>query len=138
LDVRHNVARFWHGDCRAEYIRGANRLVDLFDLEVDAVILVCPKCSLQMRCKQVGVAAEAMAVFGSYQLFMADVYECPSCHAEVLGGFPQLPVKRNFEPDYLDSVARYGQKRLVQYWANEREKAQCEREMLPPLAGGRK
>lgn len=85
--------------------------------------LVCPDCEIEMRPAQVGVGVEAMSVKGSYQLFMADLYECPACLIRILGAFGQEPLTEHFDPGYKGAVARFDSGgRLFHSWLNTNEK----------------
>ncbi len=90
-------------------------------------LLICPVCEVQMRPKNQGVPVESMATFGSYQLFMADLYACPVCDKEVLTGFGPQPIAEHFEPGYEQKLTDAQDSRLdrnFQFWRNAQEKDQ--------------
>jgi hypothetical protein len=41
-----------------------------------------------------------------YKLWDADLYECPSCHHQVITGFGQSPLAEHYQPDYPITRAR--------------------------------
>lgn len=87
----------------------------------------CPKCQLKLRPKKTGVALEAMSTWGSYQLWMADLWHCPGCGLEIAAGFGsagQQPVAEHWQPDYEDKLALY--KPAARFWANEQERKRYE------------
>jgi hypothetical protein len=81
--------------------------------------LICPKCELELRPKRIGVAVEAMAVFGPYELWNADLLVCPTCNAQIamLAG---QPLVEHFRPEYAERVANA--KPVARFWANQRER----------------
>lgn len=52
---------------------------------------VCRKCQREFRPQTIGVRVLDMAEFGPYKLWMADVYQCPVCGAEIVYGFADKP-----------------------------------------------
>lgn len=76
-----------------------------------------------MRPARAGVGVEAMTDRGSYQLFSADLLQCPVCNMRVLCGFGTVPLTEHFDIGYKGEVARYERGgRLFHSWLNIREK----------------
>ena len=94
-------------------------------------ILACPKCELALRPVEGGVAAELMAAFGPYQLWSADLWECPHCHNRVICRFGAAPIAEHFEPRYPDGLALFAGKSHFRFWENAAEKAQSVRPQCP-------
>ena len=61
---------------------------------------VCAKCKVVLRCKENDVGAIECADFGPYQLWSADLWECPTCGAAVLVGFGARPIAQHFQADF--------------------------------------
>lgn len=91
-------------------------------------VVICPECELQMKLSTRGIGAEAMAVFGSYQLFAADCYQCPRCGKEVVTDLGRAPISEHYQPEHqrLVELFRTPPKRLVRWWCNMNEKRQFE------------
>jgi len=90
---------------------------------------VCVQCQVEFRPVKCGIAAEAMATFGSYQLFMADLYQCPGCGISIVHEFSTEPIAEHFQENYTRNVeARSAGRPHVQYWRNLEEKRRYERE----------
>lgn len=67
---------------------------------------ICIKCKVEFRCKKNGY--HAVLLSGTppepYQIWDADMWECPSCHAQILSGFGSKPIAENWQtlfPDWL-------------------------------------
>ena len=75
---------------------------------------VCAKCDIryepknnrsatEMRPKKNGVYVIEMADFGPYKVWLADLWECPRCAYQVIGGFGLEPLAEHYE----DSFAKH-------------------------------
>jgi hypothetical protein len=84
---------------------------------------VCPKCELEYRPAVSGIAAESMSVDGPYQLWSADLRECPGCLNQVVYRFGGSPIAEHFEPGYAVALQFSQGKPHVRFWANALEKA---------------
>lgn len=73
--------------------------------------LVCLPCRLFYRIKKTGVAIEegmplgpmhdgTSERWGPYKLWMGDLYECPSCGAQLVTGFGRNPLAEHYQSDY--------------------------------------
>lgn len=83
--------------------------------------IACAKCHKFFRVKKIGVFFEEgmpvsdpdaskpePRVWTSYKLWAADLLECPACGAElVITGPGQQPVAEHYQPDYVETVAKY-------------------------------
>ena len=69
---------------------------------------ICINCAMEMRCIKTGAVIELLASFGSYELWHADVYECPGCNAQVVPpqSFAHAPVGQHHEQGYTALRAR--------------------------------
>jgi len=74
--------------------------------------MICVACKRFLRPKKIGVLIEEGMPAGNgwrpYKLWYADLYQCPTCGFEVVGGFGARPVAESFQPDYADVAAHYG------------------------------
>lgn len=61
---------------------------------------VCVKCGKEFRVKKAGVGTLVYANFGPYQLWDSDLWECPSCDFQIVGGFGSAPVSRCNDGDF--------------------------------------
>jgi hypothetical protein len=90
--------------------------------------IICPKCEIEFRPKKLGVVVETMMVDGPYQLYIADVLECPGCEAEVVAGLGE-PMAEHFQAGYEQIATLY--RPTVRAWKNQNEKAAFNRETQP-------
>ena len=71
-------------------------------------MIVCAKCNRAMRPKKNGVSFVEMAQDRPYKLWMADLWECQDCGAQVLyTDSRQKPVGEHFEPEFEKKLADY-------------------------------
>ncbi len=68
---------------------------------------VCKKCNCELRPETNGVGVLDMADWGPYALYDADLWRCPKCGMEVVGGFGCGPISAHFEPDFLTQIDSY-------------------------------
>lgn len=68
---------------------------------------VCPECQCEMRPKKNGVGVLDHADFGPYALYDADLWACPRCGKQVIGGFATGPISRHHDPDFTKMLAHY-------------------------------
>jgi len=61
---------------------------------------VCPKCNCELHSHENGVGVVDMAKFGPYEIWNADLWKCPKCGIEVVGGFGKGPITRHFEDNF--------------------------------------
>ena len=61
---------------------------------------VCPKCHVELYPERNGVGVLDMADFGPYALWDSDLWKCPECGIEVIGGFGSNPLSAHYEEDF--------------------------------------
>lgn len=63
---------------------------------------VCVKCQRQFRNIKSGVFVIEMFCIPPkpYKIWMADLFECPTCKARIVAGFGDNPVARHYEEDF--------------------------------------
>lgn len=64
---------------------------------------VCVKCHCELRPEENGVGVLDMADYGPYELYDADLWKCPKCGLEVIGGFGEYPISEH----YMDSFQKF-------------------------------
>jgi len=71
---------------------------------------VCIKCQKEYKVKKSGVITELMTTFGgkpaSFELYDSDLWECPGCGHQIIGGFGQKALAQHFEEDYQEVLKR--------------------------------
>jgi transposase-like protein len=69
---------------------------------------VCKKCHVEFRPETNGVGVLDLNERGEpYELFDADLWKCPSCGFEVVGGFGYGAVSAHYKADFLKHIASY-------------------------------
>ena len=62
---------------------------------------ICVKCETQFQQIKTGIAVVDM--FSSppkpYQIWLADLFECPVCKVQIVSGFADRPLAHHFEAD---------------------------------------
>lgn len=98
-------------------------------MEPPVINRICVACGVEYAIKHNGVVLVEMGVIGPLAVYRADLYACPSCGHEMIGGVAdEAEVRHNeaaFEPR-LKSYWADQRTRLVEYWMNPREKAAYE------------
>ena len=66
---------------------------------------VCLRCHKFLRVKKNGVVIEEGSprngnTWGSYKLWMGDLWQCRECGVEIVMGFWFKPLSEHFRPDY--------------------------------------
>ena len=74
---------------------------------------VCPKCHCELRPETNGVGILDMADWGPYELYDADLWKCPSCGVEVVGGFGLNPIAQHYESPFQTLTDGYRVKGLL-------------------------
>lgn len=74
---------------------------------------VCKKCNIEMHPETNGVGVLDMNDNGAYELFDADLWKCPKCGIEVVGGFGNGCISAHYEPNFQQMVAYYEAKGLL-------------------------
>jgi hypothetical protein len=66
-----------------------------------------------------------MAAFGSYEIYAADMLECPGCGHRIARPATH-PIAEHFQPTYGELREKYLQRnRLVRSWRTAREKEEA-------------
>jgi len=72
---------------------------------------VCVRCQVEFRQIRSGVAVIDM--FSQpprpYQIWMADLFECPVCKARIVSGFGRNPLAQHFEPNFAQWLQEAGE-----------------------------
>ena len=76
---------------------------------------VCPECQCELRPETNGVGVLDMFSPGStvdakpepYELFDADLWKCPKCGKQVVGGFATNPISAHYESDFRRMISHY-------------------------------
>jgi len=74
---------------------------------------VCRKCQCELRPEKNSVGLLDMADFGPYELFDADLWKCPKCGYEVIGGFGNGPISGHWKPDFQAMIKYYKEKSIL-------------------------
>jgi hypothetical protein len=74
---------------------------------------VCAKCHCELRPETNGVGVLDMADWGSYELWDADLWKCPTCGIEIVGGFAFGPVSAHYEVGFQEMIGSYKSKKLL-------------------------
>ncbi|GAC1495738.1 MAG: hypothetical protein NVS1B6_00150 [Steroidobacteraceae bacterium] len=69
---------------------------------------ICVNCKVDFRRKKSGIGNERMAGSEPYQLFSADLWECPGCGFPLISGFGQMTVTEHYQDNYMRIRATYG------------------------------
>jgi len=69
---------------------------------------VCVKCKLELHPETNGVGVLDLNENGEpYELYDADLWKCPGCGMEVVGGFGRGPIASHFEDNFEKMIAGY-------------------------------
>jgi hypothetical protein len=80
-------------------------------------MIVCANCNRAMRPKKNGAAFVEMAGDRPYKLWMADLWECQTCGAQVLHtDSRQKPVAESYQPDFAAKIASYAPEFQAKEW----------------------
>ncbi len=74
---------------------------------------VCPKCHVELTPERNGVAVLDLSDFGPYALWDSDLWKCPECGVEVLGGFGNGPLSAHYQEDFVGLIEAYRNKGLL-------------------------
>jgi hypothetical protein len=66
----------------------------------------CLACKVEMRCVKTGAFVELVSDGSAYQVWSGDVFECPSCGAQVVAQYGRSPVVESHEPHYATVAER--------------------------------
>jgi len=92
-------------------LKGSNAIVTaITDKEVISSGMhrpVCPKCHVELQPERNGVAVLDLADSGPHSLWDSDLWKCPECGVEVLGGFGRNPMFVHYEDTFERMVDKY-------------------------------
>ncbi len=74
---------------------------------------VCAKCCCELHPETNGVGVLDTNDNGPYELFDADLWKCPKCGIEVVGGFGNGPISAHYEPDFKRMIDSYQTRGLL-------------------------
>jgi len=77
--------------------------------------MVCVSCAMFMRRKKNGVVVEEGRPlsnvpnnqWGPYKLWMADLFECPSCGYQIISGFAQANFAEHYQSNYAEQRTKH-------------------------------
>lgn len=70
---------------------------------------ICAKCQLEFKVVQQGIAAVPMFMNPPkpYQIYAADLLECPLCHFQIAGQFANLPLAEHYQDEFALRFSRF-------------------------------
>lgn len=87
------------------------------------MVITCVQCEVEYRNVRSGVALQTMAGSDPYQIYAADLLECPGCHNRIIRPVPQ-PMAEHFHPEFAALLLKYRHgDRLFRAWHSMVEKA---------------
>lgn len=70
---------------------------------------VCPKCNRELHPEKNGVGVLDLNAKGKpYKIYDADLWKCPGCGIEVVGGFGIGPISAHHEDSFQKVLDGYG------------------------------
>lgn len=74
---------------------------------------VCRTCNCELWPEKNGVGVLDLADYGPYELFDADLWKCPKCGLEIVGGFGFSPISAHNKSDFQKMIAYYETRGLL-------------------------
>ena len=74
---------------------------------------VCVKCKCELHPERNGVGVLDMADYDPYELYDADLWKCPNCGYEIVGGFGYNAISAHYEADFQAQIDRYKNRDLL-------------------------
>ena len=80
---------------------------------------VCRQCNCEMRLETNGVGCLDMfrppdpETPQPYELWDADLWKCPKCGVEIVGGFGSGPIAAHYEDKFEVTIENYGKQGLI-------------------------
>ncbi len=68
---------------------------------------VCPKCNRELHPETNGVGVLDMANSKPYEVYDADLWKCPGCGIEVVGGFGNSPISAHYMASFQQVIDGY-------------------------------
>ena len=70
-------------------------------------VCVQPYCGCEMRPEQNGVGLLYHANDHPYKLYLADLWECPKCHHQIIYGRGIEPIAEHYQENFKEQVNRF-------------------------------
>lgn len=67
----------------------------------------CVQCQCEMRCSKTGATIVVMSGGEPYQLWQADIFQCPGCGFEAVTGWASKPIRHSGQEDFKVYLERY-------------------------------
>ncbi len=75
---------------------------------------VCVKCNCELHPETNGVGVlDVLENMDPYQIWDADLWKCPKCGIEVVGGFGGGPISSHLEPHFQAVIDEYVSRSLL-------------------------
>ena len=68
---------------------------------------VCPRCERELHPEENGVGVLDMANGRAYEVYDADLWKCPGCGMEVVGGFGNKAISAHYEENFQRMIGGY-------------------------------
>lgn len=67
----------------------------------------CVSCQCEMRCSKTGATIVIMSGGKPYQLWQADIFQCPGCGFEAVTGWAEKPITHSGQEGFRACLKRY-------------------------------
>jgi len=74
---------------------------------------VCKKCNCELRPETNGVGLLDVNDNGANELWDADLWRCPKCGYDIVGGFASNPISAHYRDDFQKHIDFYKQQGLL-------------------------
>ena len=74
---------------------------------------VCKRCNCEMRPETNGVGVLDIVQGRPYELWSADLWRCPGCGVEIVGGYGNVPIAAHYESDFTVVLQSYESRGLI-------------------------
>ncbi len=68
---------------------------------------VCPKCECELHPQENGVGVLDMAGDREYEVYDADLWQCPGCGLQVVGGFGNRAISAHYMETFQKVIQSY-------------------------------
>ena len=76
---------------------------------------VCVPCQREYRPETNETYVVEMASFGPYKIWMADTWQCPQCHHQIVSGFGMNAIKEHYQEGFTDLLEELKETKRVEY-----------------------
>ena len=89
---------------------------------------ICPKCQVELRCKENGVYVVECCHHGMEAIWHADLWYCTKCGIEVVLGLGKQPIAVHYKTDLVKLYWELQQagNHMIFCWLNTKEKEEYE------------